>query len=366
MKLKRFWMIGSLFVASILLLIACQSQELTSAKLYIQQENWSKAEEFLLKAEKTEPQNSEIPYLLGTEIYARQNQWKKMNEAFDRSLAISDQYKTDIKNARLKYWTNAFNGGAKKFNAALDTTQATKEALMEQAINSFENATIIMPEKPETYNSLATAYLLTKNLDKAKATFEKAIEVNPDNFQSYFNYGKLLAEQGEQEHAIEMLAKAHKLKPEDTTVLQLLASLYVKTNQPKKALEMYDTALQQEQENPDLYFNEAMLYIQIAQKAADSENADTAKQNYQQATASLEKSLQYNPGDEEARIKLGELYQELEQWDKAAEVFRKVLENDPENVQVLRKLAVTVYRQGNTEEGEKLLQKAKKLAAEKK
>ncbi len=365
MKFKRYWMVGSLILVSIFLLIACQSQELTSAKLYIQQQNWNKAEEFLLKAEKTEPQNPEVPFLLGDEIYARQGKWEKMNAAFDRSLAISDQYKTNIQNARMKYWTESFNSGAKKFNAAIDTTDAAKPQLLKTAIAKFEAAVTILPNKPETYNSLATAYLLTDSLDLAKQTFEKAIKVNPDNFQVYFNYGKLMANQGNQEEAIKLFTKAHNLKPDNTTVVQLLASLYVKTNQPQKALDMYDNAIQQEPDNGDLYFNEAMLYIQMAQKAEDNDQADSAKANYQEATKSLEKSLQYNTTDEEARIKLGELYQELEQWDKAEQIFRKVLKNDPKNVQVLRKLAVTVYRQGHTEEGEKLLEQAKQLEGKK-
>ena len=43
----------------------CPSQEYTSANVYIQQEEWAKAKEFLIKAIEVEPDNPEIPYKLG-------------------------------------------------------------------------------------------------------------------------------------------------------------------------------------------------------------------------------------------------------------------------------------------------------------
>ncbi|MEE8437873.1 MAG: hypothetical protein V3S22_05985, partial [Candidatus Neomarinimicrobiota bacterium] len=44
-----------------LVILSCSSQEYTSAKLYIQNEDWEKAGEFLLKALVVEPTNPEIP-----------------------------------------------------------------------------------------------------------------------------------------------------------------------------------------------------------------------------------------------------------------------------------------------------------------
>jgi tetratricopeptide (TPR) repeat protein len=63
-------------------ILGCTSEELTSARLYIQQKNWVKAEEFLIKALKVEPENPEIPYLLGRHIYSQREDWDKMNKMF--------------------------------------------------------------------------------------------------------------------------------------------------------------------------------------------------------------------------------------------------------------------------------------------
>jgi Tfp pilus assembly protein PilF len=69
-------------------ILGCTSEELTSARLYIQQKNWVKAEEFLLKALEMEPENQEVLYSLGKFIYAKKEDWQNMNKMFDRALSI--------------------------------------------------------------------------------------------------------------------------------------------------------------------------------------------------------------------------------------------------------------------------------------
>ena len=71
--------------------VGCTSEELTSARLYIQQKNWEKAEEYLLKAMEVEPENPEVFYSLGKYIYAKKKDWENMNKMFDL-----DQYKKTL------------------------------------------------------------------------------------------------------------------------------------------------------------------------------------------------------------------------------------------------------------------------------
>ena len=63
------WLRSNYFNISVTVLgffiIACSSQEYTTAKLAIQQSDWAKAEEWLPKAMAVEPDNPEIP-IVGT------------------------------------------------------------------------------------------------------------------------------------------------------------------------------------------------------------------------------------------------------------------------------------------------------------
>ena len=72
-KYKLFLILAIFYLG----IIGCASEELTSARLYIQQKNWDKAAEFLEKAMVVEPNNPEIPYLLGKLIYAKGKEWER-------------------------------------------------------------------------------------------------------------------------------------------------------------------------------------------------------------------------------------------------------------------------------------------------
>ena len=45
----------------------------------------------MVKALEVEPENPEIPYLLGKLIYAKGKEWGKMNEMFDLALNLNEE-----------------------------------------------------------------------------------------------------------------------------------------------------------------------------------------------------------------------------------------------------------------------------------
>ena len=101
------WIRASLFgLVIVILFCGCNPEELISARLYIQQKNWGKAEEYLLRASLREPENSEIPFLYGR-MYMKQNKRDKMNAAFEESLAIDNKFAREIEKIREVYLFNA-------------------------------------------------------------------------------------------------------------------------------------------------------------------------------------------------------------------------------------------------------------------
>ena len=103
--------------------VGCTSEELTSARLYIQQKNWEKAEEYLLKAMEVEPENPEIYYSLGEHIYAKKKDWGNMNKMFDMALEIDSNsvileggtVKVYVEQARYEHWRKEYNKGVSNF-----------------------------------------------------------------------------------------------------------------------------------------------------------------------------------------------------------------------------------------------------------
>ena len=126
-------------------ILGCASEELTSARLYIQQENWEKAEEYLVKALEVEPENPEIPYLLGKLIYAKRKEWGKMYEMFDLALKLDKEkvileggtVKQYVEQSRSQFWSNTFNIGVNEFNKFRKLSGDERKAALDKAISLF-------------------------------------------------------------------------------------------------------------------------------------------------------------------------------------------------------------------------------------
>ena len=107
----------------------CGSAETTSAKLYIQQKQWEKAEQSLLKEVAKNDKNEEAWFLLG-QVRFEQKRLPEMNEAFTRALALSDVHKAEIGRYRMSIWGSSYNDGVKFYNDSKATNvDATIKAL---------------------------------------------------------------------------------------------------------------------------------------------------------------------------------------------------------------------------------------------
>ena len=141
------YLTGILNLLLVLIVFRCSSQEYTSAKLYIQQLEWEKAEEFLIKALVAEPENPEIPYQLGYHIYGLQKKdWKMMNQSFDKALAIDPNkkilgqpktVKEFVAMARTQFWAEVYNKGVAEFNNYRNGNLSDKDAELQKSINTF-------------------------------------------------------------------------------------------------------------------------------------------------------------------------------------------------------------------------------------
>ena len=154
---SRLMVLAAMLLAFMVLFVACQTKEVTSAKVYIQQDNWDKAIEQLEMAVSMYPNDAEAHYLLGEGMAQKQN-WERMNEMFDKSLAIAPTFEAQIKNTRDKNWVSQFNGGVAKMN----------NNDVEGAVANFTTAVRIDPSRSDAYKTLGIAYTRLDDLDKAK------------------------------------------------------------------------------------------------------------------------------------------------------------------------------------------------------
>ncbi|MFQ6673476.1 MAG: tetratricopeptide repeat protein [Fidelibacterota bacterium] len=349
----RSYTIGCSVLALGVFFWGCASEQLTSARLYLREENWDKAEEMLLAAMEVQPDNPEIYFHLGKEIYGRRGDWDKMNDMFDKAVSLGvgkklptgDSVKEAVQNARRSFWSDYYNKGADTYNRAVQSSGEERSEYLDTAIQAFETAKKIMPEEPKTYRNLVFSYLHSGQSELLQSTLDEALAKNPKDADLLVTAAKVFKDRGDYDQAVEFLEKAIRIAPGNSMALRFLAEIYYDQGDKEGAIFAYKKAIREDPENVDLYFNLGVLYLQIG--------------DYDFAEDQFQKVLTLNPDDKEAAMGIGEAYERMEQWEDAEYYYGKALRVDSQNPTLLRALARVIYRQGRMEEAEDYLERAK-------
>ena len=318
MRLNMFVRTVSLLLATTLF-YGCPSEELTSARLYVKEKNWEKAEEMLTAAMEATPEESEPYFLMGKEIYARNGEWAKMNEMFDKAAELGPVN-------------------------SQDTTE--KEDYFHLAIAGFTTAKQIRPDESTSYKNLVKCYIQIKNQEMLEVTLNEALTIDPKDPELLFIAGRNFLDNGDLDAAVEYMERGLKIDPGNSYGAQSLAAAFVMMDSTEAAIFAYTKAIRSEPDNPDLHFNLGVLYLQLG-------DFEMTEEKFQQV-------LRINPDDSQAAIGMGEAYEGMERWEDAEYYYRKALRSKPDNPTLLRNLGVVIYRQGRMEEGQEYLDKAKR------
>ncbi len=305
-----------------------QSMEMTSAKLYIQQQEWDKAIHWLQEAVKKKPENPEAHFLLA-QSYGQKGRFAEMiteinaTEQFDKK----EKYAKDLKNYRQKYFAEAFNAGVKAFN----------EQDFETAADKFSTSAMLDPAQIGSYQNLSVAYRqLENNLaegvpcegcgtnehewdpaakrcrDKSTGDYLKfcccpeakdqlanavinmyqtLIKMEPDSVMTYLALSDYYKNKKQFEQSAGVLSEAVQKHPNDARLLSELAITYDFLGKSDEAFKMYEQALVNRPDNKDLRYNYGRLFLM--------------RQDYDNAIIHFEKVAEAAPEDFEANYNIG-------------------------------------------------------------
>lgn len=230
--------------------IGCQTKELASAKVHLQQHNWNEAVVALEKTVAGHPENAEAQFLLG-QGYALQKRFAEMNRAFTASLALSPQFALEIKFWRQKYFSENFNAGIKAVGA--DNFSA--------AVAAFAAAAIIDASQTEVYRQLAYAHARSGDFAKAGALYQNLLANNPADWETALAAADLYRQQQEYEKSAAVLEQALRQNPRQAKILAALAESYDCLGKHDEALAAYQQALAIVPEDKELLLNLARFYL---------------------------------------------------------------------------------------------------------
>jgi tetratricopeptide (TPR) repeat protein len=324
---------NNLFVAVVGLLVlsvlGCDSTDMTSAKVYLQQKNYEKAEEMLLLAFDKEPTNPEPAYLLATEIYASSKTWDKVAKFLDKSVEIGPKFADKVAMAREKYWVDNFNMGAKGYNAMIKGGAEDEEALYMTTIQSFKNCMLIDPSKPESYSTAAQVYLFKGDFENGKKNMFLAVEMNPGDITSLINLGNVLFRDKQYDEAINYLKQALEIDPGNLNAIKQVAFVYDAKGEKETASKAYLDAIKVDPDNSDLHYNLGVLYFQ--------------QENFEAAAVEFIRVAELAPQEVDGLFNAGLAFGRLKNYKDAEKYLEMAYELTPESLDVVHELKMAYY-----------------------
>lgn len=296
----------------------CSSAELTGAKLYIQQKQYEKAKEALLKEVAKNPTSDEGWYLLGY-LYGEEGDYSQMIEAFDKSLAASNKFESQILDSKKYYWATSFNKGVSYFNKATKaSTKDSTDMYYNQSVDQFNNAILLEPDSVVSYSNLIYSYINMNKVDDAIPVLKKAIKLSP----SADMIG--LLGQVYNEKASKLMDTFHSTKNTEDSV---------------KAVEMYNNSIKVLEEGRDKFPEDGDILLRLSNAYIGANKLDVAMNAFK---AGVKKE----PDNKYYRYNYGVLLLNSKDFPAAEEQFSKAVQIDPEYTNAIYNLAVTYVRWG--------------------
>jgi tetratricopeptide (TPR) repeat protein len=237
--------------------------------------------------------------------------------------------------------------------AEIDDAIGTVHAQMQQwdeARAAFERALAEDANYSRARIHLAAVYRQQNDLKAAIATLEPAAKADPPNAAMLAEYGRMLADAGQDEQAAAALAQALQLEPGLPGAAGDLAMALQRLGRQQEAIPWFEKAVAAEPKNASLLANlglamtmtgkaqEALPYLERAH-AADPKDATIVKDRgvahiqlaaFDEAIKDYTEALALDPNDPQLHYDLGLAYKLKDRMDDAATELRKAGEMDPQ------------------------------------
>ncbi len=187
---------------------------------------------------------------------------------------------------------------------------AMRYGLEDEAVKYVNQAIAMDPKHADSYKLLGTLQFRKKNSAESVAAFEKYLELKPGDSEALANLGYAYESLGRPDKAEEKYKQAVEVDGSANACFGL-ARLYL---EQKKLPEALDFAQRDVAKNPKSAAAHNLLGVVLNQM-----------NKYDEAAASFETALRVAPGDLNVSVNLGVAYINSRQFDKAREVYEKVL-----------------------------------------
>jgi tetratricopeptide (TPR) repeat protein len=188
---------------------------------------------------------------------------------------------------------------------------------VDRAIEQWERAVHLRPGMMELHFQLGFSYYAGGRLDEAIARWEEASRLQPEFAQPHFQRGIALEDKGEPDKAAAAYRQAIQANPRYVIAHYNLGHLYKKLGRGDEAIEQFRQAIEINPNFADAYNSLAWLFAQ------EGTNLD-------EGVELINKALELDEGNGAYWDTLAELYIKRGQPERAREIFRKMIQREPQ------------------------------------
>lgn len=265
--------------------------------VYLKMRKWKEAIPPLSKAAELNPDNTRAYYLIGT-AYEELREFDQASQAYNTYLE---------KNPR--------DLGDTYYRLGLCYVELNE---LEKAKASLEKAMEIDAQNEQLMGKLADIYNKTGQFDKAAETYTTLAELYPNDAKYYFNtIVKMYDEAGMQDKAIETTKQMIDLNPQDADAIYNLGYMYVKLKNYDEAIETFKRAIEVRPDFEFAYSNLGYCYVQ--------------QKKYKESIETYKKLVEINPDNPDGWMNIGTGYMYLKQFDPAVAPLQRAIELRPDN-----------------------------------
>jgi tetratricopeptide (TPR) repeat protein len=272
---------------------------------------------------------------------------------FDREVLMS-QTNEKAKGA-LADALNALNQG--RFDEAIEKAKALAQTYPEQAspanevmgaawamkgdnakgLEFLNKAVTLNPKQATAITKIGDVLLAEKKYKEAKAQFRKAIAVDPALRLPWQRLGTIYDREGRLDDAIEAYEKGLVgTDPRYVGIKVDLARLYVQTGQYAKCRDLLEPLQQLKITSMEIHLHLGAAYQGLGEN-------DKSLKEYEAATKMMEDPT-------EAKITLAVAHRDMKRYDKAVEILKRTLVDNPKSRKAGLQLALTYARMSKTAE----------------
>jgi tetratricopeptide (TPR) repeat protein len=261
---------------------------------------------------------------------------------FERAMVLLDASRNDAAETELRKVVTLqpnFYDAERILGRLLLDRAATDKTKLDEALTHLQAAFKIYPDDLVTGMAITQVFLSTGRNAEAEKVLGTMLERAPDNRLVNFTYAQVLTKLGRGDESRKYLERAVEVDPTFGQAIMQLIDIYQKSGEFERAAELLQPLINEDPNNLDLLRQQALFYL----RAGESEKARVV----------FGMVVDSDPKDARSQYYLAEALTDLEQYEAADKIYRKLLEKTPDDADLLASFGLSQIGQKKLDEAKK-------------